>query len=577
MYIESVPNRSSPPAVLLRESFREGGKVRKRTLANLSHWPAERIEALRAVLKGARAECVGADAFEVIRSRPHGHIAAVLGTVRRLGLCSLIARRPDRARQIIVALVVARIVDPRSKLATVRQLRQETLTSSLGGVLGLEKIDEDEVYAAMDWLLPRQSGIERQLARRHLRSGTLVLYDLTSTWFEGRHCPLGAHGHSRDGKKGKLQITIGLLCEPQGRPIAVEVFPGNSGDPKTLANQITKVRKRFGLERVVLVGDRGMITQARIRQELVPVEGFDWISALRGPQIHALVNSGTLQLSLFDERDLGEIYDPAYPGKRLIACRNPLLAAERARKREELLAATQRELDKIVAATRRKRQPLRGAAKIGQRVGQARNKYKVGKHFRVEITDSSFTYCRNEERIAGEAALDGIYVIRTSVPKTALGTEETVRAYKSLSRVERAFRTIKTVDLKVRPIYHRLEDRVRSHVLLCMLAYYVEWHMRQALAPLLFDDDDQAAAERLRPSVIQPAQRSPRARHKAMTKRTEDGWPVHSFHTLLANLATVVRNTCQPRIAEAPTFEKITVPTPVQQRAFDLLQVSPHL
>lgn len=575
MYIEVVPNRDSPPAILLREGWREGKRVRKRTLANLSAWPTHKIDALRALLSG---KSIGVrpeqDGFEIVRSVPHGHVAAALGTLRRLELPRIISRGVCRQREIICALVVARILDARSKLATVRGLRDDTLTSSLGTALDLGSVDEDAVYAAMDWLLAQQARIENQLARRHLKDGTLVLYDLTSTWFEGRSCPLARFGHSRDGKRDKLQIVVGLLCEREGRPIAVEVFDGNTGDPTTLASQIDKVRKRFKVQHVVFVGDRGVITDARIRDDLAPVEGLAWISALRAPQIQALLSSGSLQLSLFDRRDLAEISDPAFPGERLIACCNPLLKEERARKRGELLAATERELESIVRATTRVRRPLQGKDEIGLRVGRVINHYKMGKHFEVEITDTSFHYHRDEQRIAKEAALDGIYVIRTSAPATALNAHDTVRSYKDLAGVERAFRSTKTVDLKIRPIHHRLADRVRSHVFLCMLAYYVEWHMRQALAPILFDDDDPADGEARRGSIVRPAQRSPRALRKAARKITDDGLPVHSFRTLLADLATITRNTCRPNLPDAPTFEKITRPTKLQQRALDLLAVS---
>jgi transposase len=575
MYVETVPNRNSPPAILLRESYRAAGQVRKRTLANLSDWPPARIEALRAALRGPTLAAGPAPfEFDIVRSQPHGHVAATLGSLRRLGLPTLLSRQPGRARDIVCALVVARILDPRSKLATVRGLRDDTLTSSLGTALAVGAIDADAVYAAMDWLLAQQVRIENQLARRHLTDGTLVLYDLTSTWFEGRTCPLARFGHSRDGKKDKLQIVVGLLCERAGRPIAVEVFDGNTGDPTTLASQIDKVRTRFKVHHVVFVGDRGVITDARIRDDLAPIEGLAWISALRAPQIQALLSSGSLQLSLFDQRDLAEISDPAYPGERLIACCNPLLKADRARKRGELLAATERQLEQIARATTRARRPLRGKDAIGVRVGRVINHYKMGKHFAVEITDTSFHYHRDEHRIAKESALDGIYVIRTSVPATALNATDTVRSYKDLARVERAFRSTKTVDLKIRPIHHHLADRVRSHVFLCMLAYYVEWHMRQALAPMLFDDDDRAAGEALRGSIVRPAQRSPKALRKAARKTTDDGLPVHSFRTLLADLSTITRNTCQPRSSGALTFEKLTTPTPIQQRAFQLLGVS---
>ena len=573
MYIETVPNRGSRPAILLREGWREGKRVRKRTLANLSDWPQAKIDALRAVLKGAPAGTAPEDAFEIRRSRPHGHVAAVLGSVYRLGLDRMLDRGRSDQRDIIVALIVARIVDPRSKLATVRGLHEETLSSSLGELLGLEEIDEDQVYAAMDWLMERQDKIEKALAKRHLEEGTLVLYDLSSTWYEGHTCSLAARGYSRDGKKGTLQINFGLMCDRDGRPIAVEVFEGNTGDPATIATQVEKLGKRFKLDRVVLVGDRGMITSARIREDLQSVDGLDWISALRNAQIRKLVDAGSLQLSLFDQRDLAEFIDPAFPGERLIACHNPLLAEQRRRKRLELLALTETLLLKIVTATTRKRQPLTGQVAIARRVERDANKYKMAKHFELEITDTSFRYRRKEDTIAQEARLDGIYVIRTSVPEDALSAQQSVEAYKSLSTVERAFRSIKTVDLKVRPIHHRLENRVRCHIFLCMLAYYVEWHMRRDLAPILFDDHDRAAAKAGRASIVAPAQRSPSAQAKAHSKRTHDGQPVHSFRTLLADLTSIVRNTCTSTAIGLPAFEKTTRPTPLQQRAFDLLGV----
>ena len=513
------------------------------------------------------------DAFEITRSRAHGYVAAVVGSLRRLDLHCILDRSRSRMRDIIEALIVARIIDPRSKLATVRGLREDTLNSSLGEMLDLEAIDEDDVYAAMDWLLPRQQKIEKALAKRHLQNGTLVLYDLSSTWYEGHTCALAALGHPRDGKSGKLQINFGLMCDRDGRPVAVEVFEGNTGDPATVAAQVDKLRKRFDLERVVLVGDRGMLTSARIRDDLRPIDGLDWISALRSEQIRKLVNAGSLQLSFFDQRDLAEVHDPAFPDERLVACRNPLLAEQRRRKRNELLAATEKLLDKIVAATRRKLRPLVGQVEIAKRVGRDANKYKMGKHLEFEITDSSFTYRRNEQKIAAEARLDGIYVIRTSVAEDALSAQQSVEAYKALAAVERAFRTMKTVDLKVRPIHHHLSDRVRCHIFLCMLAYYVEWHMRRDLAPILFDDDDREAAKRQRQSVVAPAERSPRALAKAQSKRTDDGLPVHSFRTLLADLSSVVRNTCKPTAIDTPTFEKTTAPTALQQRALDLLHV----
>ena len=575
MYVEEIPNRNSPPAVLLRESYRQAGKVKKRTVTNLSKWPKPLVEALRILLKGGTVVESLESAFEVVRSRPHGHIAAVLGTLRRLGLDRLIGGTPSQHHRLVLAMIVARIIDPRSKLATARGLHCDTQWSSLGEMLGVERAQEDDLYAAMDWLLERQPRIEAKLAQRHLTNGSMVLYDVSSTYFEGRTCPLAQLGHSRDGKKGKLQIVFGLICTVEGCPVAVEVFAGNTGDPSTLRTQIAKVRKRFGLRRVIWVGDRGLLTEARIREELRDVEGLDWVTALRAAQIRTLVESGSLQRSLFDERDLGEITDPAYPDERLVVCRNPLLAAERARKREALLRATEQELDKIVQATTRAKRRLRGKDQIGLRVGKVVGKFKVAKHFALHIAEEAFGYARKPDNIAQEAALDGIYVIRTSVPTQRLDTESTVRVYKGLSVVERAFRCYKSIDLKVRPIHHRRACRVRSHVFLCLLAYYVEWHMRQALAPMLFDDDDPERAKALQESVVRQAQRSPSAQRKAQRKRTDDGQPVHSFQTLLADLATIVRDQIQPKLPDAPTFDKTTIPTPIQQRAFDLLEVRP--
>ena len=573
MYIERVPNRNSPPAILLRESFREGHTVRKRTLANLSTWPAELVEGFQTLLRGGTAVEHLHDAFDIVRSRPHGHVAAVLGTLRHLGLERIIAPDSSLQRHLVVAMIVARLLDPQSKLATARGLNAETLTHTLGEELGLQAASADDLYHAMDWLLERQGRIETQLAARHLVDGSLVLCDVTSTYFEGRACPLAHLGHSRDDKRGTLQIVFGLLCNREGCPVAVEVFDGNTADPMTLAPQIDKLRQRFGLSRVVLVGDRGLLTEARIRDELQPVAGLAWITALRSAAIQQLVSTGALQLSLFDQRDLAQITSPDYPGERLVVCKNPLLAAERARKREDLLHATERELDKIVTATQRPKRRLQGQDRIGLRVGRVLQRFKVAKHFVVTITDDGFTYGRDVHRIAQEAALDGVYVIRTSVAETDLAPEETVRAYKALSGVERAFRSYKTVDLRVRPIYHYLADRVRAHVLLCLLAYYVEWHMRQALAPMLFDDDDKAAAEAQRASVVAPAQPSAKARRKASRQRTDAGEPVHSFQTLLVDLATIVKNRIEPKIAGAQPFDQVTRPTPLQQKVLDLLRV----
>jgi Transposase DDE domain len=558
---------------LLRRTYRQAGKVKHETLGNLSRLPAATIEVIRRAVRGD-VLVPPDDAFEVLRSRPHGHVAAVVGTARKLGLPALLGTTRSRQRDLVEALIAARLLDPCSKLATARALGAETEESSLGESLGVTDTDEDALYEAMDWLLARQGRAEQALARRHLTDGGLVLYDVTSTYFEGRKCPLAKFGHSREGRPDKLQIVFGLLTNGEGCPVAVEVFEGNTGDPKTLPAQIKKIRERFAIARVVLVGDRGMLTEARLRQDLRPIEGLDWITALRAPAIQALAAGGTLQLSLFDQQDLAELTHPDYPGERLIVCKNPLLAEERARKRGELLEATQRELATIAAATARGTRPLRGQARIALRVGKVLGRRKVGKHFTLEITDTSFRAARDEAAIAREAALDGVYVLRTSVAADRLPTAEAVRSYKRLAAIERAFRSLKTVDLKVRPIHHRKADRVRAHVFLCMLAYYVEWHMRRALAPMLFDDDDQAAGEAERRSVVAPAPRSPRAKAKALTKRTHEGEPVHSFHSLVRHLRTIVKDHMRLKSDAAIEFDKITTPTPLQQRALDLLGVS---
>ena len=572
MYIESVPNRNSPPAILLRESFRQGGKVRKRTLANLSKWPPALVDGLKILLKGGTALATPADAVDILRSHPHGHVAAVLGTLRKLRLDRTLATAPSPQRQRAVALVAARILAPGSKLATARGLAADTARDSLAEVLGIDDADENDLYAAMDWLLDRQAAVETRLAKRHLADGALVLYDLSSTYFEGRCCPLAKRGYSRDGKRGKLQIVFGLLCDRHGCPVAVEVFDGNTADPKTLAAQIDKLRGRFGLNRVVLVGDRGMLTDARIRDEVRPA-GLDWISALRAPAIRRLADAGAVQPSLFDETDLIEIRSDDFPGERLMVCRNPLLAERRARKREELLRATEGLLDAVAAATRRCKGPLKGADKIALRVGKVVGKYKMAKHFELDIGERAFGYSRKADGIAAEAALDGIYIVRTNLPADELGAAAAVAAYKGLSVVERAFRSYKTVDLKVRPIYHYADRRVRAHVFLCMLAYYVEWHMRQRLKPLLFDDHEADAARAARTSVVAPAEVSDAARDKARSKRTAAGLPVHSFQTLLADLATIARNRVLVRLPNAEPFDVVTRPTALQREAFRLLGV----
>jgi len=579
MYVTTVPNRKSPPAILLRESYRQDGKVKSRTLANLTHLPSQQIEALRSALAGtATAPSTPLpDAFRISRSLPHGHIAAVLGCLRNLHLDSLLDPAPSRQRDLVIAMIGARIIAPASKLATARGLHCDTLHHSLGEMLHLDSADETELYPAMDWLLPQQSRIEQALAKRHLSQGGLVLYDLTSTYFEGRHCPLAKLGHSRDDKSGKLQIVFGLLTNASGCPVAVEVFAGNTCDPKTVAAQVNKLRQQFGLSDVVLIGDRGMITSARIREDLPASQGIQWISALRATQIQKLATGGQLQMSLFDKTDLVEIAHPDFPGERLIVCFNPLLAEERARKRPELLAATEKQLEKIAAATKRRKRPLRGKQNIGLRAGRILNRYKMGKHFQLRIEEDSFHYQRKTANIEREENLDGIYVIRTSVKKEVLSSQQVVASYKSLSGVERAFRSLKTVDLQVRPIHHRLPDRVRAHILLCMLAYYVEWHMRQLLAPILFDDDDRAQAQAARASIVAPAQRSASAKLKALTKQTADGLKVHSFQTLMGDLATIVKNKIQPTDQNFVAFDMLTEPTVIQQRALDLLGVTLRL
>ena len=557
---------------LLRRTYRDGAQVKHQTLGNLSHLPDTVIELVRRSLRG-EVFVPAHDALEIVRSLPHGHVAATLGTLRQLELDRLLQTRNSRERELVVAMVVARLLDPGSKLATARGLEE---TSSLGEVLGLGPVDVEELYGALDWLVKRQDKVETALAKRHLREGSLVLYDATSVYFEGRSCPLAHHGYSREHRADRLQIVVGLLTDPEGRPIAVEVFDGATADPTTLGSQVKKLQERFALARVVVVGDRGMLTEARIREDLEPRELL-WISSLRAPAIKKLAEGGTLQLGLFDQRDLAEIADPGYPGERLIVCRNPLLRAERTRKRQELLEATEHELDAIVAATQRKQRPLRGKEKIGERLGRVLGRFKMSKHFRTEITETSLRYERNTALIEAEAALDGFYILRTNVPVEQMGPSDVVQAYKNLSRAERAFRSLKSVDLKIRPIYHHLPERVRAHVFLCMLAYYVEWHMRQRLAPLLFDDEDPEAGRARRPSVVAPAQRSREADAKARTQHNQEGLPVHSFRGLLKTLATLCRNRVAVKVSGGPTFEQYTLATPLQQRAFDLLDVSPRM
>ena len=572
MYIEAVPNRGSPPAILLRQSLRENGRVRKRTLANLSDWPTPLVEGFRTLLKGGVA--VAEEGIRIRRSLPHGHAAAVLGTIRAMGLDRLLGRPTDkRLAPLAVALIASRLVSPASKLATARELAADTAGSSLGRLLQLGAVGEVELYRALDWLGERQAAIETALARRHLKDGALVLYDVSSSWLEGRCCELARFGYSRDGKKGKRQIVYGLLCAADGCPVAVEVFEGSTADPTTLATQIDKLKQRFGLSRVVLVGDRGMITSARIRAELAPA-GLDWITALRAPQIRALVDAGAIQLSLFDERDLAEITAPEFPGERLVVCKNPLLAEERARKREDLLRATEAALTKLADQIARGTGPT-GQDKIGRAVGRIENRYKLAKLFDITLGEDGFIFGRNPARITEEARLDGFYVIRTSLEDKALAADNVVGAYKSLARVERAFRSLKTVDLHLRPIHHWLAPRVRAHVFLCMLACHVEWHMRERLKPMLFDDDDLTAAARERASIVAPAQPSPATLRKRASKLTANGGPVHSFQTLLRDLATCTLNKMTTTLNTAYSFTLVATPTPIQPQAFSLLAVDP--
>jgi transposase len=576
MYIDVVPNRHSPPAILLREGYRDGGKVKKRTLANLSHWPAQLIEHFRVLLKGGVAVAAVDEVLTIERSLPHGHVAAVLGTARACGLERGFDKAPPRLRPLLLAMVVARLIEPASKLATWRMLDPRSATTSLSPVLGLAEVRPETLYEALDWLALNQAAIETQLARKHLADGVLVLYDLTSTWVTGNCCELAAFGYSRDGKRDCPQIVFGLLCTAEGCPVAVEVFSGNTADASTVAAQVAKLQRRFGLTRVVWVGDRGMLTQTQIDTVLKP-GGMSWITALRAPQIAALADAqGPFQPSLFDERGFMEVEAPAYPGERLIVCRNPLLAEERARKRDALLAATEQELDRIVHATQRKRARLVGQAKIALRVGRVIERFHMAKHFTLDIGEQHFRYARQTEAIAREAALDGLYVIRTDVPQTELDARQTILAYKGLSQVERAFRSLKTVDLNVRPIFHWTAERVRAHVFLCLLAYYVEWHMRQALKPLLFDDEDRPMARDQRADPVAPTPTSPKAERKQASALTEFGEPAHSFRTLLADLATVCYNVVTTPAHPDAKLVLTTRPTPLQARAFALLRVRPE-
>jgi hypothetical protein len=567
MHIDIVPSRKSRPAYLLRESYRDGDKVRKRTLANLSSLSDEQLTAIRAVLKGQRLCPVDA-LFEVVDSRSHGHVEAVHVAMSRLKLPSLLGSRPSRERSLVLAMLAARILAPDTKLATTRWWHTTTLAEDFG----VADANEDDLYAAMDWLLARQPAIEKKLAARHLGPGALVLYDLSSSYFEGATCPLARLGYSRDGKKGKLQVNYGLLTDARGCPVAVSVHEGNTADPTTLMPEVRRLQQVFGINDLVMVGDRGMISQKAITQ-LRTHDGIGWITALKSTSIRSLLNQGVLQLDLFDERNLFELSHPEFPGERLIACRNPELAKLRGHKREALLQATQHNLEKVRTSIQAGR--LRGQDKIGLRVGKVINQYKVAKHFELDITEAALSFQRNEQGITAEAALDGLYIIRTSVPASRMDAPECVRRYKSLAQVERAFRSLKSIDLKVRPIHHRLAERVRAHIFLCMLAYYVEWHMREAWRELMFADEDQHAKATRDP--VAPARRSPAAEAKATGHTLADGTPAHSFSTLLAALSTIVRNTCRAPQGEhqAASCASTTLANTKQQRALELLRQMP--
>jgi len=570
MFISVVPNRKSTPTILLRETYREDGKVKNRTLANLTQWSPEKVAALAAALDSARND--GPTGGEVVGTVPHGHVHAVLGTARRLGLDTMLLARPCREKDLALAMIVGRILDPGSKLALARELG-EAGTSTLGEALKLGPVKVEELYRAMDWLLAHQEAIEAKLAKRHLQEGALLLYDLTTVFLEGTTCELGAFGHGKEGRNDKLQIMVGLICNREGIPVSVQVFKGNASECGTLGEQVAKVRERFGLKQVIFVADRGILRSARIKADLRPNE-LDWVTALRRPAINDLIKRGAFQPSLFEEVDLAEITDPAYPGERLMVCRNPILAEERKRRREELIERTERELKVIQDAVNRPKKPLEGAGEIGKKVGAVLAHYQTGRFCDVRITDHCLSWHRKAQFIKDDTALDGFYVIRTSVGPEVLSAEEAVKAYKELSHVETAFRLLKTVDLEIRPVYHALSDRVRAHAFLCMLAYYLEWHMRRDLAPLLFAEEDPEARHATRKTVVSPTRATPVALAKRNKKTTADGFPVQDFRGILKTLATQTQQIVQPAVPKLPTFRRVTPPTPYQQRAFELLQLS---
>jgi transposase len=567
MYIATVPNRNSPPAILLREGWREGNKTRQRTLANLSHWPQEKIESLRRLLRDEPLVSPQ-DLLTTQKTFPHGHVEALLLAIRKLGLDAVISSKPGRERDLVLAMIVQRLLDPCSKLATTRQWHSTTLAQELG----VSDATEDELYQAMDWLLERQPRIEKKLAARHLREGSLVLYDVSSSYYEGRHCPLAKYGHDRDGQKGLPIIVYGLMTDYEGRPIAVEVYPGNTGDPTTVVDPVNKLRERFQLSRVVLVGDRGMLTQPQI-EKLKAHPQMGWITALTNLAIRGLLAEGALQLSLLDEKNLIEIQSAHYPGERLMVCYNPLLAEERKRKREELLQATEKALSRIVKEVERRKQKPLTATEIALKVGKVLGKYKMSKHFTHTIEHGKLSWARRLEAIEQEAKLDGIYVLRTSEAAEQLSAADTVRGYKSLAQVERAFRSLKGLDLRIRPIRHRTEERVPAHIFLCMLAYYVEWHLRRVWAELLFEDEE-LPQQRQRRDPVLPARSSESAQAKKLTHQTADGLPVQSFTTLLSDLASRARVTYTLKSdTSGPTFQQVPPPTPLQARAHELLNL----
>ena len=581
MYIERVPNRNSPPAVLLRESWRENGKTKKRTVGNLSSLPDETVEALRCALKGEVVHAAMAIAepekrLEITDVRQHGHVAAIVGMIKKSGLLQAIDRKPSRERDIVVAMIADRLLHGDSKLATARHCQRETAATTLGKLLSLEDLDEHECYQAMDWLLGVQESIQKKLAKKHLADGGPVLFDLSSSYFEGHTCPLAKHGYSRDKRSDLPQVNYGMYCNAQGVPIGVEVLAGNENDYVAFPKAVERVRNDFGRKDVIFVGDRGMISGKAIDGYLRGEEGFRWITALNSASIAKLQRQGDIQLSLFDQRDLASITHPDYPDERLILCRNPLLADERARKREALLAATEKLLAKVKAKVYRKRKPLRGKSEIGVEVGKVVNRKKVAKHFRIEIDGDRFEYSRDQEKIDAEASLDGIYVIRSNVDASELSDEQVVAHYKNLALVERAFRSLKSIDIRVRPIHHRLADRVRSHIFICMLAYYIEHQMRLALAPLMFVDEEKASAE-TRDSIVSPSGRSESARRKDAARRNENGVRLSSFRDILESLSAVTRSTVIIKDHPKGRFQTTSRPTPYQQEIVRHLGMERHL